>query len=355
MTLSASFSLTRDTFTLSVDLNLPASGITAVFGPSGSGKTTLLRAIAGLEQIPGAHITFQGNTWQDDRTFVPTHLRRIGYVFQQASLFAHLSVRANLEYGLRRVPADNRRIRLDDAVDLLGIGTLLDRDPQTLSGGEQQRVAIARTLATSPQLLLMDEPLSSLDHKRKLEILPYLENLHRELALPVLYVSHATDEVARLADELVILRNGSILGSGPIQQMLTRLDLPLSHRGDAETLVRARVARLDGDFGLAHLQAGDHEFIVTSGVLKVGDDVRLRISAHDVSLTLEQQRGTSIQNIFPVTVAEAAPEGDAQFMVKVMLGDNPLLARVTRKSVNELGIAAGKKLYAQVKGVAVLA
>jgi len=355
MSLTVSFSLTRDTFTLSVDINLPASGITALFGPSGSGKTTLLRAIAGLEHIPSARITFQENIWQEDRTFVPTHLRRIGYVFQQACLFPHLSVRGNLEYGLHRTPIDNRRIRLDDAVDLLGIGALLERDPLTLSGGEQQRVAIARTLATSPQLLLMDEPLSSLDHKRKLEILPYLETLHRELALPVLYVSHATDEVARLADELVILRNGSILGSGPIQQMLTRLDLPLAHRGDAETLIQARVTNLDSEFGLAHLQAGDHKFIVTSAGLKAGDDVRLRISAHDVSLTLEQQRGTSIQNIFPVTVVETAPEGDAQVMVKVMLGNNPLLARVTRKSVNELDIAAGKQFFAQIKGIAVLA
>ncbi len=355
MTISARFSLTRDTFTLNVDLNLPASGITAVFGPSGSGKTTLLRAIAGLEHIPNAQISFQGHTWQDDRIFVPTHLRRLGYVFQQSSLFPHLTVRGNLEFGLRRVPADRRRINLDDAVDLLGIGTLLERDPLTLSGGEQQRVAIARTLVTSPRLLLMDEPLSSLDQKRKLEILPYLETLHRELALPVLYVSHATDEVARLADELVILRNGSIMGSGPIQQMLTRLDLPLAHRGDAETILRAIVRRLDDNFGLAHLQASDNEFIVASAGLKVGAEVRLRIYANDVSLTLERQRNTSIQNIFPVTVAETVAEGGAQAMVKVMLGDNPLLVRVTQKSVTELRIAAGRQLYAQVKGVAVLA
>jgi molybdate transport system ATP-binding protein len=216
-------------------------------------------------------------------------------------------------------------------------------------------VAIARTLAASPQLLLMDEPLSSLDNKRKQEILPYLESLHRELALPVVYVSHATDEVARLADELVILRNGEILGSGPIQDMLTRLDLPLAHRGDAETLLNAVVIGQDVEYGLSQVESNGQVFTVTSTSFEPGTPVRLRIAAHDVSLTLEKQAGTSIQNIFPVTITELSQESDSQVMVKAMLGGAPVLARVTRKSIAELGIKPGKKMFAQIKGVAVLA
>ena len=355
MSLSVKFSCQRGEFSLAVDLDLPANGITAIFGPSGSGKTTLLRAIAGLDRVPGARIRFRDTPWQDDPVFVPTHKRRIGYVFQEPGLFAHLSVRKNLEYGLQRVPAPQRRIALTDAVDLLGIGTLLERDPLTLSGGEQQRVAIARTLAASPQLLLMDEPLSSLDHKLKQEILPYLENLHRELALPVLYVSHATDEVARLADNLVILRNGAILGSGPIQDMLTRLDLPLAHRGDAETLLKAVVKETEAEYGISRVECDTHIFTVTDARLIPGKQVRLRIAAHDVSLTLEKQTGTSIQNIFPVTIAELVEEGLSQVMIKAMLGNSTILARVTKKSAHELEITPGKQMYAQIKGVAVLA
>lgn len=355
MSLSVKFATTRDDFHLDVDLTLPGTGITAIFGPSGSGKTTLLRTIAGLERIAGASIRFDDTVWQDTTHFMPTHERRIGYVFQEPSLFAHLNVEQNITYGLKRTPAGERRIALEQAIALLGISHLLSRSPTTLSGGEQQRVAIARTLAASPRLLLMDEPLSSLDEKRKLEILPYLESLHRELALPVLYVSHATDEVARLADTLVILRNGEILGHGPIQQMLTRLDLPLSHRSDAETLINATVTSAEPQFGMIQVVAEGHDFFVTAESLQPGTKVRLRISALDVSLTLARQEGTSIQNIVPVTVSELLAETPAQVMVKTMLGESPLLARVTRKSVEELGITPGKNLFAQIKGLAVLA
>jgi len=355
VSLAVKFNISRGDFNITVDLALPANGVTAIFGPSGSGKTTLLRALAGLERLPGAEIIFNDLVWQDNNTFVPAHERNIGYVFQEPSLFAHLSVRKNLEYGLSRVPGVNRRISLDDAISLLDISNLLERNPASLSGGEQQRVAIARTLATSPQLLLMDEPLSSLDNKLKQEILPYLETLHRELKFPVIYVSHATDEVARLADELVILRNGEILGSGPIQQMLTRLDLPLSHRGDVETLIQGTVKLVDDEFGLMHISDGSHDFMVTGTALAINTPVRLRISAHDVSLTLDHQEGTSIQNIFPVTIEEITNDGKSQVLVKALMGNNPLLARITRKSAEELAITPGRTMYAQIKGIAVLA
>jgi molybdate transport system ATP-binding protein len=337
-----------------VDQIFSESGVTAIFGPSGSGKTTFLRAIAGLDHIPGGQISFQNQVWQDEEHFLPPHQRPIGYVFQEPSLFPHLNVKENLEYGLNRTSESERRISLDDAVKLLDIGSLLPRLPHTLSGGEQQRVAIARTLAVSPQLLLMDEPLSSLDNRLKQEILPYLESLVKELAIPVIYVSHATDEVARLADNLVILRNGEIIGSGPVQDMLTRLDLPLSHRNDAESLINASVIEIDEQYGLSRLESSGMVFTVSGTSLEPGTSVRLRIAAHDVSLTLEKQTGTSIQNIFPVTVQEIEEENQSQCLVKVSLADNPILSRITKKSIQELNIEPGKKMFAQIKTVAVL-
>jgi molybdate transport system ATP-binding protein len=354
MSLETRFTIQRGDFNLTVDQTFSESGVTAIFGPSGSGKTTFLRAIAGLDHIPGAQIRFQNQVWQDAEHFLLPHKRPIGYVFQEPSLFPHLNVRDNLEYGLKRTPNSERRISLNDAVNLLDLNALLTRMPYTLSGGEQQRVAIARTLAVSPQLLLMDEPLSSLDNKLKQEILPYLESLHRELEIPVIYVSHATDEVARLADNLVILRKGEILGSGPVQDMLTRLDLPLSHRNDAEALITATVGSSDLDFGLTSLNADGFQFSVPGSGLTPGTTVRLRIAAHDVSLTLEKQSDTSIQNIFPVTVLEMIEETESQSLIKVGLGDNSVLARVTKKSVQELDIAPGKEIFAQIKSVAVL-
>jgi molybdate transport system ATP-binding protein len=355
MSLDISFNLQREDFAMHVELTLPETGVTAIFGPSGSGKTTLLRAIAGLENIFDSKVIFKGQCWQSKSSFVPTHLRPIGYVFQEPSLFPHLSIKQNLEYGLTRVVEKDRRVSLANAVELLDIDHLLRRQPHTLSGGEQQRVAIARALAVSPLLLLMDEPLSSLDNKLKQEILPYLESLHRELTIPVIYVSHATDEVARLADTLVILKAGEILGSGPIQDMLTRLDLPLSHRHDAETLIHGTVITTDPEFGLTSMACGDLVFTVAGNTLASGTNARLRIAAQDVSLTLKKQTGTSIQNIFPATVVELQTENHAQIMVKLQLGDFPLLARLTRKSVEELAIKPGMQVYAQIKSVAVLA
>ena len=355
MSLETRFTLQRGDFRLTVDQTFPESGVTAIFGPSGSGKTTILRAIAGLDHIPGAHIRFQNQVWQDAEHFLLPHQRPIGYVFQEPSLFPHLNVRDNLEYGLNRTPDSERRISLDDAVSLLDLATFLTRMPHTLSGGEQQRVAIARTLAVSPQLLLMDEPLSSLDNKLKQEILPYLESLHRELEIPVIYVSHATDEVARLADNLVILRKGEILGSGPVQDMLTRLDLPLSHRNDAESLINASVKEIDEEYGLSRLESSGTVFTVSGTSLESGTNVRLRIAAHDVSLTLEKQTGTSIQNIFPVTVQEIEEENESQCLIKVSLAGNPILSRITKKSIQELNIEPGKEMFAQIKTVAVLA
>ncbi len=354
MSIEIRFRIERDDFVLDVDMEIPATGITAVFGPSGCGKTTLLRAIAGLEPCREGYLRVGEMLWQEGLHFVPPHKRPLGYVFQEASLFAHLNVRRNLEYGVKRVPVSERKVSMKRAIELLGIGSLLDHSADQLSGGERQRVAIARALAVSPGILLMDEPLASLDQARKQEILPYLESLHDELDIPVIYVSHSPDEVARLADHLVLLEDGHVRDSGPIGEMLTRLDLPLAYGNDAEALIEAVVAEHDDEYDLTLLDFSGGRFTVTHHDLPVGHPVRVRVTARDVSLTLEHQSGTSILNIFPATIEEITPAGNAQMMVKLICGDVPMLARVTRKSASVLDLKPGKLVYAQAKSVALL-
>lgn len=346
-------------FALSVDFNLPARGVSVLSGPSGCGKTTCLRAIAGLLRAPGARVAVRGEVWQDDtagsaRVFVPTHRRAVGYVFQETRLFAHLDVQRNLDYGMKRVAPAARRVSLEQAVELLGIAPLLARRPDTLSGGERQRVGIARALATSPRLLLMDEPLASLDAARKREILPYLERLHGELDIPVVYVSHAPDEVARLADHLVLMEAGHVVASGPAAQLMTRLDLPLAHGDAAAAVIEAELAGHDPAYGLAQVVFPGGGFWLPHDGSRLGQRVRVRIQARDVSLTLQPQAGTSVLNILPATVVDLAADGPAQTMVGLDVGGSRMLARVTRRSADLLGLAPGLAVHAQVKGVAIL-
>jgi molybdate transport system ATP-binding protein len=352
--IEARFFLTRDEFTLDVEVRVPAQGITAISGPSGSGKTTLLRAFAGLEYCRDGYLALGDLVWQDTKRFVPTHQRPLGYVFQEANLFPHLSVQRNLEYGYKRLAEHDRQLALDQVVDLLGISTLLSRQTDSLSGGERQRVAIARALLTSPRLLLMDEPLAALDIKSKSEIYPFLDRLNRELAIPILYVSHSPDEVARLADQLVLMDKGKVLASGAIATMLTRLDLPLAHSTDAESIIEAKVISFDEAFHLTYLQFAGGQFTISGNDLVIGQSVRLRILARDVSLTLERQTDTSILNIFPVTVEELMEENPAQLTVRLNAQGATILSRITRKSATALGLEVGKEVYAQVKSVAML-
>ncbi|PCI26226.1 MAG: molybdenum ABC transporter ATP-binding protein [SAR324 cluster bacterium] len=354
MTITARFRIKRKNFVLDVDLNLPGKGITAVFGPSGCGKTTLLRAIAGLEKCRHGFLRVGDMQWQDGKHFVPVHQRSLGYVFQEASLFAHLNVRRNLEYGVKRVPVSQRKVSMDRAIALLGIEPLLERRTNQLSGGEKQRVAIARALAVSPRILLMDEPLSALDLTRKQEIMPYLESLHDELDIPVIYVSHSLDEVVRLADHLVLLEEGKLKAAGPIGEMLSRLDLPLAHSDDAGVIIQGIVAGHDDDFDLTYLDFPSGRFSVARKALSVGHAVRLKVAARDVSLTLEYQSNTSILNIFPATIEEIIPDGGAQVMVRLIAGEIVMLSRITRKSATLLDLKLGKKVYAQVKSVVLL-
>lgn len=355
MSIEARFRLRRGEFTLDVELSVPARGVTAIFGPSGSGKTTLLRAVAGLEHCPGGRLRIGDDIWQEGSRFVPTHQRQLGYVFQEPSLFPHLSVRGNLEYGAKRLPPDRRRLQLEQVAALLGLRGLLARDPAGLSGGERQRVAIGRALLTSPQLLLLDEPLAALERRSRAGILPYLERLHDELRVPVLYVSHAADEVARLADHLVLLEKGSVQASGPIVEMLTRIDLPLAHGDDAEALISAAVTGHDDEYDLTYLEFAGGRFAVPYKELAPDTRVRLRVLARDVSLTLRRQSDTSILNVFPARVVEVAPEGASQVVVRLDANGVVILSLITRKSATTLALEPGKQVYAQVKSVAVLA
>lgn len=355
--IQARLRLVHPGFTLDVDVELPGRGVTALFGPSGSGKTSCLRCIAGLERNSTGALVVNGECWQDSsrQLFVPPHQRAIGYVFQDANLFAHLSVRDNLAFGMKRIPTQHRRVAWDQAVELLGIAQLLERMPERLSGGERQRVGIARALLTSPRLLLMDEPLAALDVKRKQEILPYLERLHDELDIPVLYVSHAPDEVARLADHLVLLDEGQVVAQGPLHETLARLDLPTAFGEEAGVVVESEVAGHDSHYHLTRLRFQGGEVLVAQRNEAVGHRLRFRVHARDVSLTLERAEGTSISNLLPVRVDEVvSADTPAHVLVRLDAQGTPLLARITRRSADQLGVTQGKALWAQIKTVALL-
>jgi len=353
----ACFRVVHDGFTLDVDLHLPGRGVSALFGASGSGKTTCLRAIAGLEHAPGGYLDVNGEVWQDDNSglFVPTCQRPIGYVFQEASLFPHLTVRRNLEYGMRRVPEAARKVSLQQAVELLGIAPLLERMPDRLSGGEKQRVAIARALATSPRILLMDEPLAALDLKRKQEILPYLERLHDELEIPLIYVSHAPDEVARLADHLVVLEQGRALASGSLSETLARLDLPIRLGEDAGVVLEGEIAELDAEWHLARVAFAGGSLWVRDNGIPIGQHVRVRILARDISIALETHPDVSILNVLPATVEQLADDTHpALALVRLNAGGAALVARITRRSAAKLELRPGLNVWAQIKAVALV-
>ena len=356
-TLDIALRLPRPGFTLDVQLQLPARGFTALYGPSGCGKTTVLRAIAGLERAAG-HVRIGQQTWQDDarRTWLPTHRRALGYVFQEASLFAHLNVQGNLEFGLRRTPPARRKVALEQVVALLGIGHLLQRHSATLSGGERQRVAIARALATSPQLLLMDEPLSALDASRKAEVLPYLEALQRELAIPVLYVSHAQEEVLRLARHVVLLERGQVLRHGSATDILGRIDQPLA--GNATAVLEGRLLAHDAADHLCTIAFAGGQLLLPAGpqlaLLPLGSPVRLCIAARDVSLSLTPLADSTLLNSLPATITGLREDSPGQVLVALDAGGSALLAQVSSRSARALHLAAGQSVLAHVKGVALL-
>lgn len=357
--IEARFQLDFPGFSLDVDLRLPGRGVSVLYGQSGSGKTTCLRAMAGLASVARGYLRVNGEVWLDTDAgrVVPTHRRPIGYVFQESSLFPHLTVQGNLEFGLKRTAKAQRRVDMHQAAHLLGITSLLARMPVGLSGGERQRVGIARALLTSPRVLLMDEPLASLDVERKEEILPYLDRLQAELEVPIIYVSHSPQEVARLADHLTLLRAGRVVASGPVSDMLTRLDLPLAAAIDASVVVVGAVVEFNADYQLMSVQlpGSTSRLRVVHEPMPLGTLARLAVNARDVSLTLAYPQQSSIVNVIPVRVQEMAPaEHEDHILVRLDADGTPLLARITRYSRDQLGLQQGSRAWAQIKAVSVL-
>ena len=343
-----------DGFTLDVDLTIPGKGVTALFGHSGSGKTTLLRSIAGLGGRSPGHCIFKGQVWQSEDKYLSAHQRPIGYVFQDANLFPHLTVNKNLQYGMQRTTAV-QRISLEQVIDLLGIEHLLSRKPGQLSGGEKQRVGIARALAVSPELLLMDEPLAALDLARKQEILPYLERLHKELSIPVLYVSHSPDEVARLADHIVVMAQGKAVADGSLTDILSRIDLPIRLGEDTGVVLNGVIRTRDEQWQLSHITFAGGALWTKDTGRPVGDPVRVRVLARDVSISLYQQHDTSIQNHLAGTVESVHPdEHPGLLLVRVLVGDSLFVSRLTNRSAHQLNISVGQPVWIQVKSVALI-
>mgnify|MGYP001824657215 CR=1 FL=1 len=353
-TISLRYQLERGAFCLDVEADIPMQGITGLFGVSGAGKTSLLRCIAGLEEPGAGKLVVAGEVWQDSNagTSRDVHERQIGYVFQEPTLFSHLDVRGNIEYGLRR-RGSNGVVDMDHVVELLGLGPMLDRSPATLSGGEAQRVAIARALLCSPRFVLMDEPLASLDVRRKDEILPYLDRLHAEAAVPIIYVSHNVDEISRLCDHLVVMEGGRVVAEGDLQSVFVGTDVPLLAGDEAGTVIEGVISGYDDTDGLTTLHYSGGDLLVPGQIAASGAALRLRIRASDVSLCLEPPGNSTILNIVPATIENIHEDSGPSVLVRLKSGEDRIIARVTRRSCRELSLQAGERVYAQIKSVAV--
>ncbi|MFD2175249.1 molybdenum ABC transporter ATP-binding protein [Rhodobacter lacus] len=355
--ISARFAGRLGGFDLDVAFEAPGRGVTALFGPSGCGKTSVLRCMAGLTRLPGGRLEVNGELWQEGRRILPTHRRAVGYVFQEASLFAHMSVRENLRYGMRRARG-SLRISEEEVVALLGIEALFTRPTAALSGGERQRVAIGRALLSQPALLLMDEPLSALDRISREEILPYLERLHATLEMPIIFVSHDMSEVERLADRLVLMEAGRVRAEGPLADLLADPSLPLIHRPDLAAVLEGEVLSVDPHYGLSEIAVRGGVITVPGALGPRGTRRRLRIPASDVSLGRRAPLDTTILNALPATILDAAPDPNEGHLTTVRLALGPagdgalLLSRVSRKSWDRLGFAPGDPIVARLKATA---
>lgn len=342
-------------FVLDAAFELPDSGVTALFGPSGAGKSTIVHAIAGLMMPAKGHITIGGETLLDTtrNIAVPARQRRLGVVFQDSRLFPHLSVRGNLLYGWRRAAEPCDADEVDRVTRLLGLENFLERKPRTLSGGERSRVALGRALLMNPRALLLDEPLTGLDATRKGEILPYLERIRDEAKLPILYVSHAIDEITRLADRIVVLNAERVVAEGSLFDVTSRLDLASGQAMFPGTILNAVVAAHDREFGLTELAIGGERLVVPAMARTIGDKIRVRIDAQDIMLALSRPADISANNILPASIEEMRPHDETAMDVKLRLGETRLLARVTRRSVERLGLQPGGKVFAIIKAVTV--
>lgn len=353
----ASFRTRREALTLDVELSLPPAGITALFGPSGAGKTSVLRCLAGLEPRIGGGMVVDGTVWQDEKRHLPPHRRSVGVVFQESDLFPHLDVRRNLEYGLRRRPAGERRLDRDEVIGWLGLAPLMDRRPAGLSGGERQRVALGRALLASPRLLLLDEPMAALDEPSRREIFPYLQALRERLSIPVVYVSHSLLETARLADRMIWLVDGRVRAQGPVQEVLSGTAFARWQGSGAGVVVEAVVREHDEPFHLTGLDGPWGPLWVRRQDAAPGDRVRVELLASDVTVARTPDRESSVLNQFEAVIAEVAEGEPGEALVRLVPpgADGPaLLARVTTRSAARLELEAGSRVWARVKSVAVL-
>lgn len=330
--------------------------MTAIFGPSGSGKSTLLRALAGLERGATGRLSLGREVWLDSARGIdlPVHRRPVGYMFQEARLFPHLSCLGNLRYAEKRARRERQVVGFDEVVDALDLAPLLPRRPAGLSGGERQRVALGRTLLAQPRLLLLDEPMAALDTSRKMEILPYLEALHPRFGIPTLYVSHSVDEVALLADRMLVLRGGRVTTQGRTAEIFEQLDLgPLADRRGAASVVAARVVRHDSEYHLTWLDLAGQTLVVPKREhFAEGEEACVVIRARDVSLATRRPQGVSIQNVLAGRVCEVKElEGSAFAEVLVDLGAHRLRSRITRLSCYDLKLAIGSPVFALLKSV----
>lgn len=342
-------------FTVYAHFQGAESGVTALYGASGAGKTSIVHMVAGLMRPDVGRIAINDLCLFDSarRIDLPPEKRRIGYVFQDGRLLPHLSVRSNLTYGMNRTPVARRFVQFDPVVDLLGIGHLLDRRPARLSGGEKQRVAIGRALLTSPAMLLMDEPLASLDAARKAEVLPFIMRLGREFAIPILYVSHALDEILNLASYMVIMEEGRVLAAGDLEELLARPELQTRFgREDSGAVISTVVDEPEDAYGLTRLRFGDHILKVLRFEAVRGQSVRVRIPARHVAIALEPPGRASFQNIISGEICEIVDHGAPFVDVRLDIGC-ALWARITRQSLQELDLKTGQAVFALIKSVAV--
>ena len=341
-------------FSLAVNVSLPGAGVTAIFGHSGSGKTSLLRSIAGLERKALGSVVVNNENWQNSTFFLPTHKRSIGYVFQESSLFGHLTASGNLRYARKRAKKRTKGLSRK-VIEIMGISHLLDRFPSQLSGGERQRVSIARALLTEPSLLLLDEPLAALDISRKREIIPYLELLKKNANVPILYVSHSVDEVARLADHIIVLEQGKVVAEGAVQEVFSQMDVPFSLQEDTGVLLSGTYKTHEPEWSLSRVALSGGDLLVAEVSATVGADLRVRILAKDISLSLSAEDHSSILNRLECEIIDVVEKAEQSMaLVKLQTGDDFLIASITRKSLYRLGLVKGMHVWAQIKSVAIV-
>jgi molybdate transport system ATP-binding protein len=343
--------LQRVDFCVDAAFTIPAKGVLGIFGHSGSGKTTLLRCVAGLEKNVKGRIEVNGETWLDKKKSLSSQQRNIGYIFQESRLFPHLTVIKNLEYGAKRNPENNQNIEREYLYELLNIGHLLNRRPFQLSGGEKQRIAIGRALLKNPQMLLLDEPLASLDEKRKQEILPYLERLHEELNIPMLYVSHNMDEMLRLCDYMLVMEQGQVKFNGNIHNALVAPGSPLAKVENAVAVLEGTVSKQEKDFDISTVHTVNGNKFQVPGLLSIGKHVRLIIFASDVSVTKNKAVDSSILNIIEGVVSAVLDKKDGRVLLQINCNQEILLSLISIKSFQLLQLALNKKIYIQVKAV----